>query len=220
MFSLFTRHRIFTVFGIPVYMGTGMMFMLLYVACQFPDLFLGLAAAAVFFGSILGHELAHVLARRLFGCRTYEVELWMLGGFTLGETPCDNGKSACVAAAGPLFNLAVAGVAYALRIICPFAFLSLVLFLVFQFNLALGFFNLLPGLPLDGGHVFRSVVRVFMNPWKAAAVAWRVGQGVAILVGLYGIHGALNGHFGWGLMMVFIAVTIWINGNREYTGRM
>ena len=82
-------------------------------------------------------------------------------------------------------------------------------------NGMLGFFNMLPGFPLDGGRVFRSAMRSFMPRAKATYIAMIVGRGVAILVGLRGLI-ALQGGGNWGFVSLLIAWMIWKEGYREY----
>ena len=90
--------------------------------------------------------------------------------------------------------------------------------LLFDFacmNLMLGAFNLLPGFPLDGGRVFRSAMRAFMDRARATYIAMVVGRGVAILLALVGLRRLFNGG-SWGFVTVLIAWMIWKEGRREY----
>ena len=90
--------------------------------------------------------------------------------------------------------------------------------LLFDFgcmNLMLGAFNLLPGFPLDGGRVFRSAMRAFMDRARATYIAMVVGRVVAVLLALSGLHRMLNGG-NWGFVTLLIAWMIWKEGHREY----
>lgn len=82
-------------------------------------------------------------------------------------------------------------------------------------NAMLGFFNLLPGFPLDGGRVFRSAMRSFMPRAKATYVAMIVGRVVAVGIGISGLWRLMNGR-GWGFVTLLIAWMIWKEGYREY----
>lgn len=82
-------------------------------------------------------------------------------------------------------------------------------------NFMLGAFNLLPGFPMDGGRIFRSVMSAFMPKHKATFVAMWVGRAFAILLGLGGLQ-AIFGGGSWGLVRILIAVMIWREGWREY----
>ena len=82
-------------------------------------------------------------------------------------------------------------------------------------NVMLGGFNLLPGFPLDGGRIFRSVLRLFLSRPKATFVAMWVGRVFAILLGLSGLYAIVYGG-GWGFIRILIAWMIWTEGYREY----
>ena len=82
-------------------------------------------------------------------------------------------------------------------------------------NMMLGIFNLMPGFPLDGGRIFRSVMRAFVTRAKATFIAMWVGRGVAILLGLRGLHSLFTGG-NWGFISILIAWMIWREGWREY----
>lgn len=95
------------------------------------------------------------------------------------------------------------------------AWLAGPLFYLAAMNAMLGFFNLLPGFPMDGGRIFRSVMRLFLTRAKATLVAMWVGRGFAILLGLKGLWSIFNGG-SFGFITVLIAWMIWQEGYREY----
>ena len=82
-------------------------------------------------------------------------------------------------------------------------------------NLMLGFFNLLPGFPMDGGRVFRSAMRPFMSRVQATRIAMVVGRVVAVGIGLRGLWSLFN-RGSWGVVSLLIAWMIWREGYREY----
>lgn len=82
-------------------------------------------------------------------------------------------------------------------------------------NAMLGFFNLLPGFPLDGGRIFRSAMRAFMPRARATYVAMVVGRAFAVLLALSALQRMFNGG-GWGFVTLLIAWMIWKEGQREY----
>ena len=82
-------------------------------------------------------------------------------------------------------------------------------------NMMLGFFNLLPGFPLDGGRVFRSTMRAFMPRARATYIAMVVGRVFAVLLALRGLHSIMS-HGSWGFISILIAWMIWREGWREY----
>lgn len=146
------------------------------------------ATAALFFASVLGHELAHAGIARLRDIPVAGITLWLFGGAT--EARLDSrgpGDEFLVAVVGPVASLAIGGLfllAHGLtqdKLTGPphsmLGYLGVV-------NVTLGIFNLLPGFPLDGGRVLRSVLwRVTGSLSLATRVAARIGQimGVALI---------------------------------------
>ena len=112
--------------------------------------------------AVLGHEVAHAMAGRLLGFRVHRIVATLWGGHTAydgtGITP---GRAAVVAVSGPLANLALAGIGFVAYLALPWP-ASQFAFSFVYLNLLLAAFNLLPGLPLDGGQVVESLV------WKVS----------------------------------------------------
>ncbi|MEX5271306.1 site-2 protease family protein [Kocuria sabuli] len=111
--------------------------------------------------SVLLHELAHAWTGRAFGWPPGRIVLSLLGGHThFGDVRSTPLASAVVSLAGPAVNLALGLAGWALlRTAEPTPTLGWVLLdLTTWANLIVGLFNVLPGLPLDGGRVVESVV--------------------------------------------------------------
>ena len=113
--------------------------------------------------SLLAHELAHALVARHFGIRVERLTLWLLGGMAeLGDEPPSARAELLVAGAGPLTSAAV-GVGFGSAGVLlswaggPVAVVVVLLWLA-MINVILAGFNLLPGIPLDGGRVLRAVL--------------------------------------------------------------
>jgi Zn-dependent protease/predicted transcriptional regulator len=126
---------------------------------------ISLVGAALFFGSVLFHELTHALVALRRGFRIKDITLHLFGGTTQANI---ESKSAfdefIVSVVGPLssFGLAIFfGVARALVLSVADGALAGILGYLAWANFTLGIFNLLPGLPLDGGRVLRSLL------WKS-----------------------------------------------------
>ncbi|MDI7246246.1 MAG: site-2 protease family protein [Bacillota bacterium] len=136
------------------------------------------------FWVVLLHELAHVAAAACVGVRAERVELLPFGGVASFARPlaANPASEAIIAAAGPAHNFALAFLAAVLgrngHIADSFA-----RFLV-ETNLAIGLFNLLPGIPLDGGRILRAALASRMGPVKATWVAAALGRafGLGILL--------------------------------------
>jgi len=121
----------------------------------------GVIASILFFSSVLAHELAHSLVARREGIPIDSITLFILGGVAhITEEPRRPGIEFRMAIAGPLCS-AVLGVICILAFLAttgtsePVAATALVLGLL---NISLAVFNLIPGFPLDGGRVLRSII--------------------------------------------------------------
>lgn len=129
--------------------------------------------ALILVGSLLAHELAHLLVAQILGVTVEEVLLTPLGGVARLDPALEYEPQAefAVALAGPFQSFFLAGLAQALaggRIWDP----SLVQF-CFQVNANLAFFNLLPALPLDGGRALRGVLgHRYGHAAVTRALAW------------------------------------------------
>src|SRR5690606_14942480 len=134
-----------------------------------------LAAAVLFFSSVLAHELSHALVGRMHGVTIRRITLFVFGGMAeLEQEPKQWRAELWMAIVGPLTSLVLGfGCLYLANalagqiVIDPqnpmaaFAQLGTVATLLFwlgQVNVILAFFTLVPGLPLDGGRVLRALV--------------------------------------------------------------
>lgn len=131
---------------------------------------LGFAAYTVAFAyavllliSVLVHELAHALTAKVYGWPTQKIVLNLWGGHTQFENfTATPGRSVLVALAGPAANFVLAGGAWLVLTSASMASVAEILTNIFMWaNLLIGIFNVLPGLPLDGGRLVESAV------WKA-----------------------------------------------------
>ena len=212
------RWKLFEFFDIPVYVDVSFL-VLLFLFLNSGDSFsYGLMQALVLGLSIVAHEYGHALTGRAFGCETHDINLSMIGGCASMVTmPRRGWKEFLVALAGPLVSFALFGLGLAALGFLPIEndFLAYTIFYLAYLNLALGCFNLLPGFPMDGGRIFRSVMMLFTTRPKATFVAMWVGRVFAVLLGLSGLYSLFNGG-GWAFIRIFIAYMIWKDGYREY----
>jgi Zn-dependent protease/CBS domain-containing protein len=142
--------------------------------------------ATVFFLSILLHEMSHSLLARRYGIPVSSITLFVFGGVSnLGKEPDDARQEFWIAIVGPLTSVGI-GVLFlvlyvALRSVDDGA--SDISANLAMINLAIGIFNLIPGFPLDGGRVLRSIFWSRKhNIVGATRLASRVGVGVAYLI--------------------------------------
>jgi Zn-dependent protease len=120
-----------------------------------------LATAVLLFVSVVLHELGHSLVAMAQGVQVRSITLFMFGGVASVERECATARGALlVAAAGPAVSLVLGATLFQLR--HGASHVSPVLGQVVEdlalLNLSLGLFNLLPGLPLDGGLIVKALV--------------------------------------------------------------
>ena len=143
----------------------------------------GLAFAVLLYLSVLAHEASHALMAQFFGMRVRSMTLHFLGGVTEIEGEAESPKREFwISVVGPLSSLAIGLAALGAAVITPdglvrFAFESLA-----AANLVVGVLNMVPGLPLDGGKVLRSIVwAITGRPLVATTVSGWAGRVVAVL---------------------------------------
>ena len=210
--------RVCELFGIPIYLDFSLVILLVMFVVDFHSFTYGLSFALVLAVSITLHELGHSLMARIFGYNAREITLSLLGGCaSFINLPRKASQEFLTALAGPLVSFAISGAAWLALIFLPLGnpWTLDVLYYTFIMNMMLGGFNLLPGFPMDGGRIFRSVARIFTTRAKATYIAMIVGRIFAILLGLRGLHSIVTGG-GWGFISLLIAWMIWREGWREY----
>lgn len=148
------------------------------------------------FFCVLLHEFGHILAARRYGIRTPEVLLSPIGGLArLERLPEEPRQEIVVALAGPVVTLAI--------VLALGAFLTItgsadqlwridlteraLIPGLFQVNLLLLGFNLIPAFPMDGGRVLRALLAQRKGLVRGTRIAARVGQFFAFLLGLLGL---------------------------------
>ena len=188
--------RIARPFGIPVFISPywfliAGVFVILYArglvqsvpgSLRYP---VAAAFVVLLYASVLVHELSHSVVARAFGLPVRRILLYPLGGFSeIEREPPTPGREFLVCAAGPAISLLLAGGGYLLaRAAHPGGVLGVLLGQLIVANLLVGVFNLLPGLPLDGGRMLRAGVwKVTGKPGSATIAAAWAGRGLAVLV--------------------------------------
>lgn len=168
----------------------------------------GIAVAVLFFASLLAHELAHSLMARARGLKVLGITLYLFGGVSQIEDEASNAKDELrVTIVGPLTSFALAGVFgllwAALQNTSELAASALGYLAVI--NLFLGLFNLLPGLPLDGGRILHSIVWLRTgDKTRATQVAMRSGVLLGYVMVAVGIFWVFEGYWLNGLWLVFL----------------
>lgn len=145
-----------------------------------------LREALILFTIVSLHEGAHALVARGLGLQVMEIELFPFGGVARLEEALELDPQAekHVALAGPLFNFVLAGGALALYMNQVWVSEGLLFFV--RLNLILGFFNLLPALPLDGGRILRAGLAPSLGFQKATAFSLKLSRALALALLLAG----------------------------------
>ncbi len=172
----------------------------------------GVAGGAVYFLSLLIHELAHSLTARRYGMEVSSITLFFFGGVSLiREDSQRPGQEFWIAVVGPLAS-ALLGVGFLLIAFFALPAETTLTNVVFALGLLNGFlavFNMLPGFPLDGGRVMRALIwRATGSRHRATRASARSGQTLGVVMILYGLGGFLTdvAIFNVGLSPVWIAL--------------
>lgn len=164
-------------------------------------------SSVLFFVSILLHELSHAFVAQSYGMNVPSITLFVFGGVSNLEGEMQSARQEFrVAIAGPLMSWALAVLFIVAALVIPGDIANIAAYLGFV-NFVLGLFNLLPGFPLDGGRVFRSIVWSRTGDLtRATRAASRLGNLIAwalIALGVFVVFatGSLTG-----LWYVFIGL--------------
>ncbi len=173
---------------------------------------MGFLAALLLFGSVLLHELGHSLTARAQGIQVNSITLFLFGGIaSINRESKTPGEAFQVAIAGPAVSIVLSLLLFGLATILPAQNPAQVLAAeLAQINLVVALFNLIPGLPLDGGQVFKAAV------WKVTGdrfkgVRWAAKSGLilgwgAIALGLFTLLAFQSGSGIWLMLLGWFGV--------------
>ncbi|QWF85456.1 site-2 protease family protein [Amycolatopsis sp. CA-230715] len=171
------------------------------------------AAFAVLLGlSVLAHELGHCLVALRLGIPVRRLRLFLLGGLSeVARTPRKPGHEGMVAAAGPVVSVLLAAFCGGLMLAVPSGGAAWLLVAECAVaNLAVGVFNLLPGLPLDGGRLLRAGVWAATGTRPTGTKAAVAGGGlVAFALVVWALWGLASGSEDRWLRLGVCVVTAW-----------
>ncbi len=174
----------------------------------------GLFSSLLFFASLIVHELAHSFVAVRRGIEVKSITLFIFGGAArISREAASPGTELFMALAGPLSSVALAGLFALIWLLGentsePVAATGFYLFLT---NLALAVFNMLPGLPLDGGRVLRSIIWWRGGNYRRATrVATFTGQALGGLLVMGGVVVAILVYWFNGLWLAFLGGFIYL----------
>jgi Zn-dependent protease len=215
------------VLGIPLYLNPSMLLLALLVTVVYGGYVqaeLGLAGPIAYafgfgfvvclLGSVLLHELGHALTARRYGIGVRGITLELLGGYTEMDRDAPTPRvDALVSLAGPAVSLVLGGLASAAAYALPDRTVAgEIAFQLAASNVLVAIFNVLPGLPLDGGRALRAGLWALIKDRNRATefAAW-AGRGIAVLTGLLVLTlYRLNLLTVFGLVFILlVAFTLW-----------
>jgi Zn-dependent protease len=173
------------------------------------------------YASVLVHELSHCVVARAFRLPVRRILLYPLGGYSeIEQEPPTPAQEFLVSVAGPVISLALAAAGYGVLLAVPDGLAHVLLSQLVLANLLVGIFNLLPGLPLDGGRILRAGLwRITRRPGTATIWAAWAGRGLAVALIVVPLtfydrdYNLLNSTYA--LWLVVIAAFMWISAGQS-----
>ena len=140
------------------------------------------------FSAVLWHELSHAWVAMKFGLKVREIELLPFGGVARieGLGIVSPGQEMMIAAAGPAVSLVLAATSYLLMTYG--GMWADVWEFYYRTNMMLALFNLLPGLPLDGGRILRAYLGLYMDYGKATLIAVIISKWISVCLVIHVIY--------------------------------
>jgi Zn-dependent protease len=193
--------RLGSVLGVPVFVTPSWLLVAAFVTISYSGFLrdevhglsaggaylLGVGYAVALAASVLAHEIGHTVVSRAVGLPVRRIVVFLLGGVSEIEGQARRPRDEfAIAAAGPAVSLLLAGACWAASVLPPNATsLQVLLNLLAWSNLIIAVFNVLPGLPLDGGRIVQSVIWMLGKPRQDGVIiaAWS-GRVVAIALAL------------------------------------
>jgi Zn-dependent protease/CBS domain-containing protein len=165
----------------------------------------GALGALLLFASVTFHELAHSFVSRGYRITILSITLFIFGGVAQmkGEPPTPKAELR-IAIAGPLSSFFLAGVFFALYTVASSPGMRALYGYLAQINLILGIFNLIPGFPMDGGRVLRSMIwKKTKDYFYATKMASGIGQKISLFFIFFGLFSILTG-FAGGIWLMLV----------------
>ena len=200
------------IYGIPIFLHTSWFIIFGLIAASFYSEYnalqlnipssrlvgLGLMTSLLFCTSLVLHEVAHSVIAKHYKIPVVAITLFVFGGVSrIGREPGRAIEEFNIAVAGPLSSLFLAGMFWLVERQAQAgsnAILTTLAGSLAGINAMLAVFNLIPGFPLDGGHIFRAIVWGFNKDYaRATRIAARSGQLIGLgMIALGGATAILN----------------------------
>jgi Zn-dependent protease/predicted transcriptional regulator len=213
--------KILRVWGIPIYLHVSWFIIFALITLTLTHQFtsqhpgwsqaqhyaLGIITSALFFASVVFHELSHSFVALRYGIPVQSITLFIFGGLSgIGREPNNARQEFNIAIAGPLSSLFLAGCFWLVaRFFHGDEMVVAAAVWLWQINAVLAIFNLVPGFPLDGGRILRALAwGVTGNFQRATQIASNAGKLFAYLLILLGVWQMFNRDFVGGIWTAFI----------------
>lgn len=175
--------KIGRLYGIDIEVHWTLLLLLLFALLASGYSFTLFILVVLLFACVLVHELSHSLVAKRNGVNVREIVLNIIGGASVIDTlGIDPDVEFRISVVGPLMSLFVGGVAGIMVIFAGAGTLTYVLQFLFEINIILGVFNMIPAFPMDGGRVLRSWLRKTRGEYKATMTTARVSHWITALV--------------------------------------
>lgn len=170
---------------------------------------LGLLSSLLLFFSVLLHEMAHSLVAIKHGMKVEKITLFFFGGMAgMNENKMSPKIEFQTAIAGPILSLMLGMLFFGVYWVSNWFYVSAVSSYLYRINFILAIFNMVPGFPLDGGRVLRSIIWYWTKDFKKATkIASTGGKLLAYVLIFMGFVNIFSGNFG-GLWLVMIGLFV------------
>jgi Zn-dependent protease/predicted transcriptional regulator len=222
------------VFGIPIYIHPSWLIIFLLItftaggqfAVQHPNLSapqnwaLSIITSILFFASVIFHELSHSVVAKHYKISVESITLFVFGGLArIRRDPSSARQEFTIAIAGPFSSLFLAGGFWIVaRALPDHPLVYPACTWLWQINLSLAIFNLVPGFPLDGGRILRGIAwGITGNFDQATKIASAAGRFFAYLMIFAGVWMAFHGNWVGGVWIAFIGWFLLSAARDSYT---
>ncbi len=227
----FGRLQLFNIFGIPIRLDYTwfiifVLFTWSFASLSYPNAFpewprsfywiAGISSALLLFFSVLLHELGHSFVALRSGVPIESITLFIFGGVAqMSKQPPDPKTELRIALAGPMVSFGLA-LCFSLAAYFVGGVPEAIFRRLAVANGALGIFNLVPGLPLDGGRVLRSILwKTRQDLVSATQASSRAGKAIAIGMIVLGFFGILLDN-PVGIWTVLVGLFLLLAADAEY----
>jgi Zn-dependent protease/CBS domain-containing protein len=200
--------RVARVFGIPIYLHSSWFLLFALIAFSLSSGFasrnqdwttgqqwaVGVLTTLLYFGSVLFHELSHSVVALHYKIPVDSITLFIFGGVArITRDPVRAWHEFLIAAAGALSSCVLGGGFYLLQMATPRGSIAHEIgWWLSAVNILLAVFNMIPGFPLDGGRILRSILWGVTGSYsRAARIAARTGQVIGIALIVVGLASAV-----------------------------